>query len=123
MSRRTTADRRSHQPGEAAPILLDGTRKAFDMDHAGERATIARRFAIGDLASPQIGRIDTDVRIKLKIGHLASQRRDRPKWPASGRNPSRNSQGKGRTIRRLRSGRRKLRRELSATSKPPTPLA
>jgi ABC-type multidrug transport system ATPase subunit len=50
--------RRQHHERKVDIILLDGTRKVFDMDQAEERAVLARCFAGGEVASAQTREFD-----------------------------------------------------------------
>ncbi len=50
--------RRQHHDRKVDIILLDGTRKAFDMDREEERTVLARCFAGGEVASAQTREFD-----------------------------------------------------------------
>jgi ABC-2 type transport system ATP-binding protein len=50
--------RRQHHDRKVEIILLDGTRRSFDMDDEGERSILARYFAGGEVACAQTREFD-----------------------------------------------------------------
>jgi ABC-2 type transport system ATP-binding protein len=50
--------RRQHHERKVDVILLDGTRRVFDLDHEEERAVLARHFAGAEVASAQTREFD-----------------------------------------------------------------